>query len=34
MHKTRQIVNYLSFFRPTDFEKPVDFWRHIYYNLL
>ena len=33
MHKICYIVNYLSFFYATVFEKPVDFWRVIYYNL-
>ena len=33
MHKMYHIVNNLSFFPATVFEKPVDFWRVIYYNL-
>lgn len=33
MHKLHDIVKNLSFFPATVFEKPVDFWRVIYYNL-
>lgn len=33
MHKLHAIVKNLSFFPATVFEKPVDFWRVIYYNL-